>query len=89
MTLKQLLKKMTKEEKQLVEGQAFGAALAMANYWDALRTIEEKYGVEFDSTVLAIETLAASCDAPASLDDFENMSAEDVMEMFVLEDSGA
>lgn len=82
-----LLKKMTKEEKQMVEHHAFSAALAMAHYWDALRIIEVKYHVEFDGTVAALESLAVDCDAPATLGSFKNLSAEDIIEQFDIEDA--
>lgn len=87
MTIKQILAAMTKEEKQMVEHHAFGAALAIAHFWDALRIVETKYGVEFDGTVTALESLASECDAPATIADFESKSAEDIMEMFDIEDA--
>jgi hypothetical protein len=82
MTIKQLLKKMTAEEKKLIEDHASGAASALAKLWDALRIIEVKYGVEFDGTVAAVETLAAECELP---DNIIAVSAADFMETLDIE----
>lgn len=88
MTLKTLLKQMTKEEKKLIEDHAIAAAVAMANYWDALRTIETAYGVEFDGTSDAISSLASGANVPATRADFQHISAKNILEHFDMEEDG-
>lgn len=60
------------ESKQLVVNTAKAAAVALANFWDALREVEQEHDVAFDGTVSMIEDLASNCDAPATVADLDD-----------------
>ena len=70
--------KISLEQKRELVRAAKDAAVAMAAYWDALRTIEVETGKSIvDNGALSI--MAAECEHPPRLSDLNNFSANDVI----------
>jgi hypothetical protein len=51
---------------------ARSAAVAVAEFWDALRELEVDTGFEFEGTLGMIDGLASNCDAPPSFSDLKD-----------------
>ena len=69
----------SKEEKREIITRLRAVAVSLAEYWDALRIVENAHRCSIDNDTDLYGTLAGECDTPPS---FSDLSDTDVWEMF-------
>jgi hypothetical protein len=73
---------LTYEERRELLTAARSAAIGMTEFWDALKQVEDRLGVEFDNTLGMIESLAADCDYPPGREQISLDAVMDVLDTF-------
>jgi hypothetical protein len=83
-----LSQELTPEERRELHTAASEAAVATAEFWDALRRVEGRLGKSFSGTMQVIESLAAECECPPSQNDITLDAVMDVMDECLDEEGG-
>jgi len=80
----------TAEEQTTILHAAKRAAVALAEYWDALRKAEVFHGCEIEGGQCdAISTLAGDCGIPPSIKDLQGYTFEDLIGQLTITKSAA
>ena len=81
MKAQDLANKLSVEESEQLILTARAAAVAMAEYWDALRAIEIAHKVELEGMTDVISSLAGNCSFPPTFSDLRHVTIAEILEM--------